>query len=110
MSIGALTPGGPLGPPGPGSADDRLRQAAEDMEGVFVQHLTRALRATVPNGGNPDAPGADLYGSLLDEHLAEVLAKDANSGIAEALYRQLSGGVGDAPLEARNQLSEGSDG
>lgn len=69
---------------------ERLRKASEDMEGVFIGYLTRALRATVPNGGNPDAPGADMYGSLLDEHLAQSVANDTRTGIAEALYRQLA--------------------
>ncbi len=67
-----------------------LRQASEDMEEVFVGYLTRALRATVPNGGNADAPGADMYGSLLDDHLAQSVANDTRTGIAEALYRQLA--------------------
>jgi flagellar protein FlgJ len=78
----------------PTNPRDRLREAAEQMEGVFIQHLTRALRATVPDGGNPDAPGADMYGALLDEHLASVVATDTRTGIAEALYRQLSGLAG----------------
>ena len=69
---------------------ERLRQASEDMEGVFIGYLTRALRATVPNGGSPDAPGADMYGSFLDEHLAQSVANDTRTGIAEALYRQLA--------------------
>lgn len=69
---------------------ERLRKASEDMEGVFIGYLTRALRATVPNGGSPDAPGADMYGSLLDEHLAQSVASDTRTGIAEALYRQLA--------------------
>lgn len=69
---------------------ERLRQASEDMEGVFIGYLTRALRATVPNGGSPDAPGADMYGSLLDDHLAQSVANDTRTGIAEALYRQLA--------------------
>lgn len=97
---------------GPTTPEDRLRDAAEQMEGVFVQHLTRALRATVPDGGNPDAPGADMYGSLLDEHLAAVVATDTRTGIAEALYRQLSGLAGIEPSEdvvsVENEHLEGS--
>jgi len=72
--------------------DERLWQASEDLEGVFVQYLTKARRGTVPGGGNPDAPGAEMYGSLLDEHLAQAVASDSSSGIAEALYRQLTAG------------------
>ncbi len=70
--------------------DARLREATQQLEGVFMQHLMKSMRATVPNGGNPDAPGADLYGSLLDEHLAQTVANKSSTGIAEALYRQLT--------------------
>ncbi len=82
-------------PSGPGSppAGDRLFEAARALEGVFAQHLVQAMRATVPGGGNPDAPGADLYGALLDEHLAQTVAGDTRSGIAEAIYRQLSAAI-----------------
>jgi len=72
---------------------DRLWEASRALEGVFVSYLTSALRASVPNGGNPDVPGAEMYGSLLDEHLSAVVANDTNSGIAEALYRQLTAGA-----------------
>ncbi|MCH1570577.1 MAG: rod-binding protein [Longimicrobiales bacterium] len=87
---------------------ERLRQAAEDMEAVFMHHLTSAMRATVPGGGHPDAPGADMYASMLDEHLADALAADTNTGIAEALYRQLSANFGldvaaeSAPISERS--------
>lgn len=87
---------------------ERLRQAAEDMEAVFMHHLTSAMRATVPGGGHPDAPGADMYASMFDEHLADALAADTNTGIAEALYRQLSANFGldmaaeSAPISERS--------
>jgi Rod binding domain-containing protein len=81
------------------SGKDRLLQAAEEMEGMFLRHLTTALRATVPGGGNPDAPGAAMYTSLMDEYLADTLAADTRTGIAEALYKQLSNVVS-APIEA----------
>lgn len=78
---------------------ERLRDATEQMEGVFMQYLTKSLRATVPDGGSPDAPGADMYATLLDEELARAMAGDTRSGIAEALYRQLSVALGDDPAE-----------
>lgn len=78
-------------------AHARLRDAAEQMEGVFVQYMTKALRSTIPGGGNPDAPGADMYASLLDEQLAQTVAGDTKSGIADALYRQLSVTLGPDP-------------
>lgn len=79
-------------PAGATGSGQRLLEAARALEGVFAQHLVQAMRATVPGGGNPDAPGADLYGALLDEHLAQTVAGDTRTGIAEAIYRQLSAG------------------
>lgn len=75
---------------------DRLMDASRALEGAFLQYLTQALRSTVPNEGHADAPGAELYGSLLDEHLSQMLANHTSTGIAEALYRQLSGQTWDA--------------
>ncbi len=96
---------GVLGVADTGSTDavpdrhERLRDATEQMEGVFMQYLTKALRATVPGGGSPDAPGADMYATLLDEEMARAMAGDTRSGIAEALYRQLSVALGDDPAK-----------
>lgn len=73
------------------AADDRLMMASRALEGAFLQYLTQALRSTVPNEGHADAPGAELYDSLLDDHLSQMLADHTSTGIAEALYRQLSG-------------------
>jgi len=100
-ALGALPPQAPavrVGA-GPGRVDqapsrdsgDALYGAARQLEGVFVHHLVKALRATVPGGGTPDAPGADVYAGMLDEQLAEVLNGDARTGITEAIYRQMSG-------------------
>jgi Rod binding domain-containing protein len=82
---------------------DRLLEATRQLEGVFMQYLTQALRSTVPNGGHADAPGADIYDSLLDEHLSQVLANHTKTGIAEALYRQLDAGAADAPDQGKER-------
>jgi len=82
-----------------GQGGDRLMDAAVQLEGVFIQQLMKALRSTIPSQGNPDAPGADLYSSLLDEHLADMVATDSRTGLADALYRQLTVGHNDGPRE-----------
>lgn len=89
-AAGRVTAGERGARPDASRAGDRLFAAAQALEGVFAQHLVKAMRATVPGGGSPDAPGADLYGALLDEHLAQTVAGDTRTGIAEAIYRQLS--------------------
>ncbi len=77
--------------------DPRLREATVALEGVFARELVKALRGTVPEGGSPDAPGGQLYTSLFDDHLAEVLAGDDGLGLSAAMLKQLIGAADPAP-------------
>jgi flagellar protein FlgJ len=81
---------GPAAQPPSGRASE-LRKAAHDLEGVFVNELFKAMRATVPQDGFlSQDPGQDLFTSMLDERLAQTCAERARQGLGEALYRQLS--------------------
>jgi flagellar protein FlgJ len=82
-------PAGTLSPPTPPS-DSRLRQACQTLEGVFLSHLLRALRDTVPEPALlPEAPGQELFAELFDEYLADAAARHLSRGLGEALYQQL---------------------
>lgn len=99
--IPRLTPGAALGPTGgPPTADDKLKQSAQALEGLFVQQLFKAMRDTVPqqDGIVSGGAGEDLFTSLMDEHLATETPRHWEGGLAEALYRQLRGPMkADAP-------------
>jgi flagellar protein FlgJ len=85
--------GSPLARPAAAPADgrDKLRKAAHDLEGVFVNELFKAMRATVPQDGIlSQDPGQETFTGMLDERLAATYAERARSGLGEALYRQLS--------------------
>ena len=77
--------------------DPRLREATVALEGVFARELVKALRGTVPEGGSPDAPGGQLFTSLLDDHLADVLAGENGLGLSSAMLKQLMGGADPGP-------------
>ena len=69
----------------------KLRKAAHDLEGVFVNELFKAMRETVPQDGIlSEDPGRDLFTGMMDERLAESYAERSQGGLGEALYRQLS--------------------
>lgn len=89
-----LGPIGPLDRRGAEPADRdaaAMRKASHDLEGVFVNELFKAMRATVPADGilSQDS-GGELFSSMLDQRLAEVYAERERGGLGEALYRQLS--------------------
>lgn len=79
------------------NVDPRLREATVALEGVFARELVKALRGTVPEGGSPDAPGGQLFTSLLDDHLADVLAGENGLGLSSAMLKQLMGAADPQP-------------
>lgn len=82
----------PVKPPA-SEKETALRKTARDLEGLFVQQLFKTMRETVPEGEGIVSGGAgeDIFTGLLDQHLAAETPKQWQSGIAEALYRQLRG-------------------
>lgn len=85
--ISTLQPGGPVGTT-PNEA--KLRRATQELEGVFVQELFKAMRDTVPEGGVMDGgPGEDMFSSMMDQTISAEAASGWDRGIGAALYRQL---------------------
>jgi flagellar protein FlgJ len=81
--------------------DSALRDAAGQLEGLFVQQLFKTMRETVPQGEGIVSGGAgeDIFTGLLDQHLAAETPKQWQSGIADALYRQLRGHAAPAAID-----------
>jgi flagellar protein FlgJ len=79
-----------LGAAPPRDARAQIRKMAHELEGVFLNQLFQAMRASVPQGGFIEAaPGQELFTSLLDERLAGQAAGRTQGSIGEALYRQM---------------------
>lgn len=86
---------------------ERLRQSALQMEGIFVQRLFAAMRDTVPQDGIvPQSSAQDTFTSLFDEKLAEQVPTQwsGSHSLAQALYQQLSQRL--APAAADPNASE----
>ena len=95
MSIDAIRA---IAPQPADGEDARLRQAAKDLEGVFVAELLKAMRETVPKDGIlSGGMGEDIFTSMLDQHLAPQVGDGWQGGIGEALYRQLRGNLAAQP-------------
>jgi flagellar protein FlgJ len=90
--IRGASPGPTLGvAPPPPSDDAKLKKTAQQLEGVFVEQLFKAMRETVPQGeGEFDASsGEDMFTGLMDQHLAADTPTQWAHGLAAAAYRQL---------------------
>jgi flagellar protein FlgJ len=83
---------GPMPLAAPKESDDaRLKKTAQQLEGVFVEQLYKAMRETVPQGeGVVDGgSGADMFKGLMDQRLAAETPTQWAHGLAAAAYRQL---------------------
>lgn len=66
----------------------RLREATCHVEAQFWHQLLRAMRRTVPT--HSSSYTTQMYADLMDETLAQQLARTGQLGIAQLLYEQLS--------------------
>ena len=75
--------------------DAKLKAAAQQLEGMFVQQLYKAMRETVPQqeGIVSGGAGEDIFTGLLDQHLAAETPKHWEGGLSDAIYRQMRRGL-----------------
>lgn len=88
--------GAPANPP-LDAAHAKLKKAARDLEGVFVNELFKAMRETVPEDGIlSQGQGQELFQGMMDDRIAELYSGRSRGGLGDALYRQLSRRLPDA--------------
>lgn len=64
-------------------------QAAQDFESLFVTHLLKTMRSTVPKGGFLGQTFAsNTYQEMFDEELGRQLARGKGLGLSDMLYRE----------------------
>ena len=66
--------------------DPKVKEAAEQFEGVFMSMLVgEMLKGTETEGGNA------IYTGLMTEKLGDELARSGGIGLADVLEKQLGG-------------------
>ncbi|MBI3911620.1 MAG: rod-binding protein [Armatimonadetes bacterium] len=77
-------------PPG-ATPREALRAATREFESLFVAHLLREMRRTVPQGGLiPQGAGEEIFRDMLDQALARQAAERSLLGLADLLYDQFA--------------------
>ena len=89
-------------PPNPAEVA-KLRQAAQDFESVFLNHMLKTMRQSATSGpGMGGGSGQRMYRDLLDDELAKSIAKGGGLGLADVLVRDL---VRSLPKEGKKASS-----
>jgi Rod binding domain-containing protein len=84
---------------------DRLREAAQQFEGVFIAQLFQAMRATVP--ADQADPGQEMFTAMMDDTVANMAATKSVRGMGESLYRQMAARLEPGSNAAPNGVSDG---
>ena len=68
------------------TTDPKIREAAEQFEGVFMSMLVgEMMKGTETEAANP------IYTGLMTEKLGDELARSGGIGLADVLERQMGG-------------------
>jgi flagellar protein FlgJ len=72
------------------SEDLSLRKQCSEFESFLYNCMLKTMRSTVPeddlfSGGNAEK----IYQSMLDQEYSQMMSEKINSGLADALYKQL---------------------
>jgi len=77
---------------GGNAKDPALWEVSLKFEAMLMQQMMSAMRKTVPTDGQFSSGFAnDMYTSMFDQAVAETSSKSGSLGIAENIYRQMSG-------------------
>lgn len=87
---------------------ETLRAAARQFEALFLQMMLKSMRQTSLAPGMFDTEQSKTYQSLYDQQLALNMAHSGNSGLSDALFRQL-GGLASTGPGAEAVAAPGSD-
>ena len=81
-----------LNPPANKSADDKkLKQACLDFSAIFVKQMLDSMRKTVEKSGLTGGGSAEeIFEDMLYDEYAKKIVSNANFGIADLMFSQLS--------------------
>ena len=81
-------------------ADRKLRQATKDFEAVFMSYLLKTMKGE--SGTNEmfgESFGGDMMDGIFNFEMAKQISRSSHNGIADMLYRQLTGRNAAAPAD-----------
>ena len=96
--IAPIAPGSasPLaGPPAGDSERERLKQAAQQFEAIFVRQMLAAARSTDFGGDELfDSQGMDTFREMQDAQFATIASESGTLGLAKSIEARLAQHLG----------------
>ncbi|MDA3904165.1 MAG: rod-binding protein [Desulfuromusa sp.] len=74
-----------------GQDPQKLKEAAQQFEAIFIQQMYKEMRKTVPDDGLIQRGNADdIYAQLQDMEAAKITAQQGGIGLADLMMQQLT--------------------
>ena len=68
----------------------KLRKAAEGFEAIFARQILESMRSTLTDGGMFGSGSiGETYSYIMDNAIAETIAKRGDLGLADHIYNQM---------------------
>jgi flagellar protein FlgJ len=67
-----------------------LKSTAQEFESLLLYKMLEAMRRTVPKSGLLNSFSMDMYQSMMDQEVANEIAKKGTVGLSQMLYEQLT--------------------
>lgn len=84
--------------------DAEVRDAARQLEGVFLQQLMSVMRESAGEGAMFSGTGASTWGSMFDEAIGEAMADAGGIGLADVISGAMGGTRSTAALPSNFPL------
>ncbi len=73
-----------------GQSPEKLKEAAQQFEAIFIQQMFKEMRKTIPDDGLIQRGNAeDVYAQLQDLEAAKITAQHGGIGLADLMMQQL---------------------
>jgi peptidoglycan hydrolase FlgJ len=73
--------------------EKKLKQVCADFESIFVYHMLRKMRSTIPKSGLVnEMKGKDTYEMMMDQKVSEDLSNKGGLGLQIMLFNQIKNG------------------
>ena len=67
-----------------------LKSTAQEFESLLIYKMLEAMRRTVPKSGLLDSFSMDMYQSMMDQEMANELAKKGTFGLSQMVFKELN--------------------
>ncbi len=85
---------------------EKIASASKQFEGMLTAMMLKSMNKTTEGmfGGSEDGYGNDMFDSLFEQEIASKMSETKSLGIAEKLYRNITGE--ELPVEIKNRITE----